>query len=154
MSCEYFRTEYPICCECTNHNIINAIEKGQKFSIENVNHQKICKIKLDDCILKSEIEKKCDYLFLICGEEKKKKIAFFVELKGQKLLHAIKQIETAIDLLKIQLIENKEINSRIILSKANTPDLRSSELIRFKKKIKSLGGNVKYETRTMTEKII
>ena len=80
-------------------------------------------------------------------------IAFFVELKGQDLIQAIRQIQKGIATLNHQVSSYKTVNARIVLSKVNSPDIRSSELIRFKKAIKKLGGNVKYETRTMTERI-
>ena len=146
MGYEYFEKEHCDCTKCTDNKVINAEENKRVFSVQNKSRKLVCKIEIDGCVIKKGI--KCDYLFVIPLDEK----AFFVELKGQDLLKAIKQLDSSITMLSSHL-EKHEINARVVLTKANTPDLRSSELIKFKKRIKKLGGNLKYGTRKMVESV-
>jgi hypothetical protein len=83
--------------------------------------------------------KQCDYLFLSCDTN----LAFFIELKGSDLLQAIDQLDQSIDRYRHR-VAGFAINARIVLSRVQTPDIRSSKRLRFEKKIKDLGGTVRF----------
>ena len=99
-------------------------------------------------MITSHVESKCDFLFLVCETDK----AFFVELKGRDLSHAIDQIDHSIEVL-INHLENFAINARVVLSKAQTPDLRTSKYAKFKAKIKALGGTFEHKNKVMEESL-
>ena len=148
MSCNYFQSNYPDCTDCSKGKKIVANEKRRKYTAENVNSKTICKVRIDDCVIVGSSIIKCDYLFLVCDDS----TALFIELKGQNMSHAIDQIEASIAYLST-ILKNFSINARIVLSKVNTPDIQSSKLVKFKHKIKKLGGDVIYESRQMVERI-
>jgi hypothetical protein len=148
MSCQYFRENHPDCTNCNRHPILRAQENKSKYVLKNPNRIEVCKIQVDDCVINSNDESKCDFLFLACETDK----AFFVELKGRDLTHAIDQIDHSIDVLISQL-ENFAINARVVLSKAQTPDLRTSKYVKFKSKIKRLGGTFEHKNKVMEESL-
>jgi len=148
MSCQYFRENHPDCTNCNRHPILTAQENKSKYVLKNPNRIEVCKIQVDDCVINSNDESKCDFLFLACETDK----AFFVELKGRDLTHAIDQIDHSIDVLISQL-ENFAINARVVLSKAQTPDLRTSKYVKFKSKIKRLGGTFEHKNKVMEESL-
>ncbi len=100
---------------------------------------------VDGCLI-SDDKPKCDFLLLNCT----KKIAYFVEIKGSDLSRAIEQIDRSIDLLHKDFQEFS-VEARIILTRVNTVDLRSSKFIRLEKKLKKYGGGLIKQSREMTE---
>ncbi|NPA73818.1 MAG: hypothetical protein GXO12_03830, partial [Epsilonproteobacteria bacterium] len=130
----------------------------QEYRMLNNNSMLMCKIQIDDCIITHG--QKCDYLAIKCikqeeSEENIIEALYFIELKGSDLIHALHQIETTIKHTKIKplLKDNPNIYARIILNKQRTPDIRSSEKIKFEKMIKKLGGNLKTCGKKMIETI-
>jgi hypothetical protein len=90
-------------CDCIKELLVNtkdndvcfsegttAEERGKKFSIDksNCQNEKICKIKVDNCLITSMTENKCDFAFY----RSKKNEYYFVELKSVDIKHAAKQI--------------------------------------------------------------
>lgn len=139
MSCQYFRENYSQCCECNRNRIINAKEKKSTYSLLNPQSREVCKVRLDGCVPVENAGRQCDYLFLSCDTNR----AFFIELKGADLLHAIDQLDQSIDRHK-QRVTGYALNARIVLSKTQTPDIRSPKYIKFKKKMKDLGGTFEH----------
>lgn len=83
-----------------------AEENGKKFSLLNPARKKICKVKVDGCLITSQIIQKCDYMFEVSGKPSK---YFLVELKGG-------DVETAVDQI---LSTFKSVNSKIKSSPNN-----------------------------------
>lgn len=71
-----------------------AEENRRKFTIDwkRKTPRSVCKIKVDDCLIKGNSSNKCDYVFVICPEQK----FLFVELKGTDIMHGTKQILEAV----------------------------------------------------------
>jgi len=146
------------CCDfCDDRKNITFRDKGnkQEYRILNDNQITICKIRIDDCLI--SVGNKCDYLAIKCVKKNNQVLIdslYFIELKGSDLKHAITQIEDTIKYAKIQQIINKDcsINARIVLNKQRSPDIRSSEKMKFEKMLKKLGGNLKIQGKKMEEK--
>jgi hypothetical protein len=66
------------------------------------------------------------------------KNSYFIELKGHHLLDAIKQIDRTLDIFSEILPSFNSVKARIVLSKVNTPDLRSSLYTKLLKKLKRI----------------
>lgn len=100
-------------------NIPTAKEKSEKseYRISNPGRKHIIKLLVDDCLIKGDENKKCDYLYLNCED----RIVYFIELKGGDLVHSIKQIESSIQLLS-SILTNFKIMARIVLTR--TPPAR------------------------------
>ncbi|ACK72489.1 hypothetical protein PCC7424_4118 [Gloeothece citriformis PCC 7424] len=132
MDIDYF--EQHQCTEfCDNRKEIVARDKGEKreYRIINKDSKKFCKVRVDGCLL-TEGEK-CDYLILNCTDL----LAILVELKGSDTLKALGQIDTSITKCQNYLLDFT-IYARIVTSKVNTPDLRSTKAISLKKRLKKL----------------
>ncbi|MEO5331877.1 MAG: hypothetical protein H7839_07615 [Magnetococcus sp. YQC-5] len=79
------------------------------------------------------------------------KIAFFVELKGTDLLHAVKQIDQTMTTLA-QPLKECSIYARIVLAKNNFPDLKNNpSIIRLRNKLKKQQGSLVYQSKLMVE---
>ncbi len=104
------------------------------------------KYRVDGCLINDE-DFKCDYLLLNCTKE----TSYFVELKGSDLIKAVEQINRSIDILHKDFKEYS-VEARIVLTRVNTTDLKSTKLIRLESKLKKLKGKLIKQTRQLTEK--
>lgn len=96
-------------------------QNKRSFSIENPNKEEICRMDLDECIMKDDKEKKkCDFVFLRC----KNGSLFFVELKGQDIGQAYKQITSSISHFQQRKViekKNKQLNIGAIICSRISP---------------------------------
>ena len=90
-SCAGFQENYPDCCQCNMGQTVSVQENKRKFVLDNPKGKKICRIRIDGCVINGTT-KKCDYLVLVCEQE----AAYFVELKGRDFPNAVEQITTTI----------------------------------------------------------
>lgn len=67
-------------------------------------------------------------------------------------MHALKQIESTINYFKNKL-NNYSLNARIVLNKQRTPDLKSTQLIKFEKMLKKYNGDLKKQSPKLEEVI-
>ena len=75
---ESFNELITACAKCCSNSKV-ASEKGKKFEI--VSNESFSKIKIDDCLIASNENKKCDFGFLRHLNED----FYFVELKGKDI---------------------------------------------------------------------
>ncbi|SFW83109.1 hypothetical protein [Chitinophaga sancti] len=76
-------------CRLTSTNKIFTFEEQKsKLILKNIDEVESIKIHVDGCEITEGL--RCDYLHLAKG------IEFFIELKGQDLLHAVKQLKQTI----------------------------------------------------------
>lgn len=137
-----FESEKSLCG--LNDKIIVCKENQSEYRAENLALDNVYKFKIDGDILSvSDSSVRCDYLV----ENETKKHAYFIELKGSDITHAIEQIEATINKYKGKLTLY-EIKPRIIY-KNNTHDIKNSKVRQFKSKYKS----VVFKTTMYSEKI-
>lgn len=145
MPCQLFEN----CFDFVNqkHSKVTCYDQrsATAFIYDNRNSDSLSKYRIDGCLI-SDDGAKCDYLLLNCD----KKSSYFIELKGSDLIRAVEQIDRSIDIL-IASINDFRINARIVLTRVNTIDLRNTKYLRLEKRIKNLGGNLKKQSRQMTE---
>ena len=91
---------------------------------------------------------KCDFLLLNC----EKKQAFFIELKGSDLIHAVDQIDGSVDKLKNNL-SGFAFFARIVVTRVNTIDLHHLKFRRLENKVNAMKGNLKKQTRLLEETV-
>lgn len=84
-----------------NNRYIVFSENRSKLTIENIDRVTGRKVIVDGCEITEGL--RCDFMYIIKNSE------LFIELKGQDLNHAIKQLETTINSLS-----NDEKNSKKI----------------------------------------
>lgn len=145
MACEPFDKCSEFIAE--KKNIVSIVDKksSNKFIYENHRQDELSKYKIDGCLI-NDNGAKCDFLLLNCTLKK----SYFIELKGSDLLKAIEQIERSIDLLHCNF-QDFSVEARIVLTRTNTIDLKSTKLIKFEKKLKELNGSLKRQNREMRE---
>lgn len=137
-----FEAEKSLCG--LNDKIIVCREKQSEYRAENLELDNVYKFKIDgDILTDSDSSVRCDYLV----ENETKKQAYFIELKGRDITHAIEQIEATINRYKGKLT-SYEIKPRIVY-KNNTHDIKSSKARQFKSKYKS----AVFKTNMFSEKI-
>ena len=121
-------------------------KSNTKFIYENDSLDELTKYRVDGCLINDD-NSKCDYLLLNCTKE----VSYFVELKGSDLIKAVEQIDRSIDILHKDFKEYS-VEARIVLTRVNTTDLKSTKLIRLENKLRKLNGNLIKKTRQLTEK--
>ncbi|NEO71465.1 hypothetical protein [Moorena sp. SIO3H5] len=84
----------PGCEEFKDDNNIVLKENKSKITFENSKRDKILVITVDGCAIRDNETLRCDYA-VVPNEE----VEIYVELKGSKIDHAVKQIESTIKLL-------------------------------------------------------
>ena len=94
----YF-TKNKDCTVITEDTAILIEQNGRKYVGLNGQNKSFAVTEVDGCFVKSEQEKKCDFLIINLNE----KIAYFIELKGKDLLTAIKQIDNSISMFQVYL---------------------------------------------------
>lgn len=86
-------------CSTTSKNkIFTFKEQKSSLTLENKEEALSTKIEVDGCEI-SDNGLKCDFLHLKYDTEEKRILEIYIELKGQDLDHAIKQIERTISIL-------------------------------------------------------
>ena len=87
-------------CDKRQKRIVSK-EKRSSHTAVNKNGQLVRQYLIDGDVIKDKHVIKCDYLVL----NDEKKTAYFIELKGSKVLHAIEQIEETAKRLRPCLLE-------------------------------------------------
>ena len=130
-----------------SRSIVSFKDKGHstEYRYKNQNFNHLAKYRVDGGLIADD-GAKCDYLLLNCEQRQ----SYFIELKGSDLICAIEQIDRSIDILKNKL-PDFTFSARIVLTRVNTVDLRSSKLLKLEKKVKSLKGDLKKQTRLLEE---
>jgi hypothetical protein len=137
-----------------HHDIRNecvASEKKKVYKLINDSNFKIRKIKVDKCLPQNEGEKRCDYLMSI--EEKDTKRVFFIELKGERLIDAVKQIYSTIIYLKDEF-KNFRLDARIVGSGDVPGFINNPHYIKLKKEIHPTKGEIRRATNKFYSEII
>lgn len=154
-TCQEFETHYPECTSCSGGKIITAQENGRKYILHNPSKQRVCKVRVDDCVITSQDQCKCDYLFIVCSPKQvddencqSSEQLYFIELKGKDLIHAVEQLTQTIEYFKPP-INQAHVFGRVVLSKS--PPIKSIEndakVVRLKKRLRKYQGNFEYGTR-------
>ncbi len=134
-----------------NRNECVAYENGKTFKLVNQSGFVVRKVKVDKCLPQGEGEKRCDFLFSIdCPEMKR---VFFIELKGGRLVDAVKQIHGTINYLK-EDFKGYVLEARIVGS-GDVPNLRANPYyLRLQRAIHPIKGTIKRATNKYLEETI
>lgn len=138
--------EKPECeLQAGTNKVFLAKDKGaiSEYRLQNPHQKLVIKLQVDGCLIESDAQKKCDFLFLVCDKEKEG-IAYFVELKGGNLGDAIEQLKSAIETLFPKLTPFS-FRCRIVQTKTPPTQIinqKKEALLSFLKKSK-FAANVK-----------
>jgi len=146
MSCK----PYDNCFEFTNQviKIVSCCDakSSTRYIYENISSDVLSKYWIDGCLIDDD-NSRCDFLLLNCNKE----ISYFIELKGSDLIKAIEQIDRSIDILHKDFI-TYSVEARVVLTRVNTTDLKSTKLVRLENKLKNLKGKLIKQTRQLVER--
>lgn len=113
-------------------------EQGKEICFEHSEYTVVCDIVgVDSCVFRNvHGQQSCDYLFLFDKKKQeygflknKQSLAFYVELKGNELVTACKQLLNSIEKTMDQ-INNFEINALVVSSRAFVPKYDNNEFYR------------------------
>lgn len=97
-------------CDKRQKRIVSKEKRSSHIAV-NKNGQLVRQYLIDGDVIKDKHVIKCDYLVL----NDEKKTAYFIELKGSKVLHAIEQIEETAKRLR-PCLQGYQFYYRIVLS--------------------------------------
>lgn len=118
------------CSHCDERqNLIVSKEKRSKHIAENENCQLVRQYQIDGEVIKDKDAVKCDYLVL----NDEKKTAYFIELKGSKVVHAIEQIEETAKRFR-PCLHGYQFYYRIVFSGSGTHSVNKAAYLRWKLK--------------------
>ncbi len=122
--------DVPSHCDLKCSKIVSR-EKGKTHRALNNDRNTVYQYIIDgEVILKSDPQKRCDYLV----ENEDKKAAYLIELKGTDLPHALEQIEATIQLFSRKFRENSYNFYPRIVYGSNTHAVNDSRYRNFMKK--------------------
>lgn len=130
--------------------IILLKEEGERSTYKGINKDKktLCVYHVDKCKSMSWPGKSCDFLILDAVAKR----AYFIELKGQDISSAIKQLNNSIDNL-IGSLMAFSIFGRIVPSKIGTLSLNSSKFLLLKNRLKELNGDLQLKNKIFEENL-
>ncbi|MEA5478801.1 hypothetical protein VB774_14330 [Pseudanabaena galeata UHCC 0370] len=149
-TCQDFQENYRDCTNCSEGKLVVAEENKRKYILQNPSKKKICKVRIDGCVIPSQSQRKCDYLMIVCESKstnEQESDIYFIELKGRDLISAVEQLTQTIAYFqaeKYQFIG--KVFARVVLSKVADPKSIEvdSRVIALRKLMKKLGGNFDY----------
>lgn len=148
----YHDCRYIISHDCRKTVLLREKKQKRKYILENKTEKEIIVYKVDDALIRSKAKNKCDYA--IYTEDN---CLILIELKGQDLDHAAKQIYFTIDtLLKQNNIKPQALHPRIVLSKVSCPRIKPTYeklLEQFLNKTYGSCENYKKQCRILKESI-
>jgi len=150
-TCQDFQENYRDCTNCSEGRLIVAEENKRKYLLQNSARKKICKVKIDNCVITSQSQRKCDYIVIVCETKEAKHHEsvdlYFIELKGRDLISAVEQLTQTITYFQAEKYKfTGKVFARVVLSKVADP--RSievdSRVINLRKLLKKFGGDFAY----------
>jgi len=131
--------------------VLKERRESREYHLQNNTEQELVVYEIDGGLIDDNKLLKCDF-----GIYTERDILYMIELKGADYIHAIKQIQSTIDiLLEKPNISVKQLNARIVLSKYQSPAILSTEEKKLNRLLKTKYGNgtINRQTRKMEERI-
>ena len=95
-------------------NATSAWENGKRFLIVNPQNKTVCRVQVDNCLITSQVVKKCDFLFHVHQDDN----YYLVELKGTSIDVAVEQIVSTFDIVNRKIKTSADNYTGIIVSSA------------------------------------
>lgn len=149
-TCQNFQENYQACTKCSEGKLVVAEENKRKYILQNPYQKKVCKVRIDGCVIPSPSQRKCDYLIIVCESKlanEQESDIYFIELKGRDLISAVEQLTQTIKYFQTEKYKiTGKVFARLVLSKVVNPKSIEvdSRVIALRKLMKKLGGNFDY----------
>ncbi|WP_212375536.1 hypothetical protein [Acetobacter persici] len=122
------------CCRIDSNKLVNEEENGKVFSIRNDDKKPIIVCRVDNCLISSNNDEKCDFMFIVENDKKEKYI--LVELKGKDYTKAVRQIINTAEKLKFSSFDKSIVKESYIVG-SPAPKMATTfqnELLKQKKR--------------------
>lgn len=134
-------------------SIIKCEEKGKKYLLGNPDRDKVLLYRIDGEVVKQDATvppqtNKCDYLFT-----NTRKMVVLVELKGEDVDQALKQIDGTLKIFKEHFKTCSYVYGRAVVASATPRISASPQFLKLLLKLKALKGDLKISERIMQESI-
>ncbi len=143
ITCEEIKAIYPNCTECSHGSKIVVKENKKEYILQNPSGRKVCKVKIDGCVIPSQDRSKCDFMLIVCST----KDVYLIELKGRDLLHAVAQLRQTLEDFQSEI--TGKVFARIVLSKVASPKVVEVDpsVVKLRKVLNQYKGNLVYASR-------
>jgi hypothetical protein len=149
-NCQDFLGNYRGCTNCSEGKLVVAEENKRKYILQNPCQKKVCKVRIDGCVIPSQSQRKCDYLMIICESKlanDQESDIYFIELKGRDLISAVEQLTQTIKYFQTERYKvTGKVFARAVLSQVVKPKSIEvdSRVIALRKLLKKFGGDFAY----------
>ena len=149
-TCQDFQENYRDCTNCSEGKLVVAEENKRKYILQNPYQKKVCKVRIDGCVIPSQSQRKCDYLMIVCESKlanEQESDIYFIELKGRDLISAVEQLTQTIKYFQTEKYKiTGKVFARAVLSKVVNPKSIEvdSRVIALRKLLKKLDGDFAY----------
>lgn len=139
---------------CDTRSQVKCEERGKRYILKNTKACRVIKFHMDGGVIKQDAAVpggtlKCDNVIAIKDDVQK---AIFVELKGENVAHALKQLLATLEREKELVKSCGKVYVRIVLASA-VPKLQTTkEYISLQKLVLQKGGNIKTHSINFEEK--
>ncbi|MBO5472315.1 MAG: hypothetical protein J6A08_00760 [Lachnospiraceae bacterium] len=135
---------------------IQCEEKHKKYVLDNTLNNLVLSYKVDNGVIVTdgkvqEGTKKCDYLYIICEQERK---AILIELKGVDVSKALKQMHATLLLFQDVFDKCTKVYGRIVVTSAFPNMNARPEYVNLVRILKKYHGNLRIVERQLIEKDI
>lgn len=154
LNCQEFQEKYSSCTVCKQDTEIPTYDpknKKIKYILQNPSRRKVCKVEIDNCVITSQSQRKCDYLMIVCetkdSSQPESVDLYFIELKGRDLMSAVEQLTETIKYFQAEKYKfTGKVFARAVLSKVPMPKAieSDSKVLALRKLLKKLGGDFAY----------
>jgi len=123
---------------------------NSKYKGKNIHDKEIAVFRIDEGIIKSPKEKKCDYGLYTRDDDTLR----FVELKGSDFEQAVKQIMSTLnELIHKPRIDIYRVCGRIVLSRKRVPEIKSNNEKKLIKLLHEKHGDLNTKAQLLRENI-
>ena len=151
-NCQHFQENYRDCTKCSNV----AEEHKRKYILQNPSRKKVCKVRIDDCVITSQSQRKCDYLMIVCESEASNQLEsvdlYFIELKGRDLMSAVEQLTETIKYFQAKEYKfTGKVFARAVVTRVHIPKSSidtDARVLSLRKLLKKFGGDFDYNSQT------
>jgi len=129
--------------------VLREPKEAREYRLDNTSGKKIVVYTIDGGLINDNNVLKCDY-----GIYTEDDILYFIELKGDDYVWALKQLLSTIDILLVRPQVNvNRFNARIVLSKMRVPDIIPVEEKKLQLYVSKRGGDFIKKCRVLTDVI-
>lgn len=130
--------------ERVTHTRVKVEEGKSSFILENEQQKTIYRVKIDGGLITGAETAKCDWLLVCCDHP----VAWLVELKGKKIIHAAEQILATLSQLEPEW-KKTTVHGRIVPTKQPTAAIikNDAKILELRRALRRYNGSLEIGNR-------